>query len=166
MGKKQLQAWGLGDVFLVQTKDGMNVVGQIVAQERQALNSVTCAFFDIRVRDEREVKALSVLPTDRVFSILFVSRDLLDRGVWRVVGRLPVAIPQDQLPYEHLRAKGWVGATVTGSGIVSKFLNAYYALAPWDDWKDPAYLDRLLVSPDKKPVRLILKGQKEENGPS
>ena len=30
-------------------------------------------------------------------------------------------------------------------------------LAPWDDWHDPFYLDKLLLSPDKKPKNVILK---------
>jgi len=46
---------------------------------------------------------------------------------------------------------------VIGSAIVNEFLNAYYALQPWDDWKDPHYLDSLLVSPDKKPTKLLYK---------
>ena len=52
---------------------------------------------------------------------------------------------------------GWVGAKVIGSGNVNKFMNAYFGLSLWDDWHDPTYLDRLLVSPEKRPAKLILK---------
>lgn len=31
--------------------------------------------------------------------------------------------------------------------------------APWDDWHDPEYLDKLLISPDKKPENLIYKNK-------
>ena len=92
-----------------------------------------------------------------MFSVLFVTRDLLDDGVWRVIAKRPVAIPRSQLPYESLRQNGYVGAEVNGSGIVNEFLDAFYGLGPWDDWHDPTYLDQLLVSPEKKPSRLVFK---------
>jgi hypothetical protein len=72
-----------------------------------------------------------------------------------------VSIPRNQFPYENLRKKGsWVGVTVYGAGNVEEFLNAYYGLRAWDDWYHPAYLDGLLLSPDKKPTRLMFKSTK------
>lgn len=41
-------------------------------------------------------------------------------------------------------------------------MNAYFALEPWDDWKDPHYLDSLLVSPDNGPERLVLKAKSKD----
>lgn len=153
MGKRR-QVWSVGDVFLVELQDGTSVVGQIVGQEKQALNSVSCAFFDLRVRSEAEV---GELPLSAIFSILFVTRESLDRGIWRVIGNRPVTLPTDRLPYESCRSTGFVGAKIRGSGIVEKFLNAFYGLLPWDDWYDPVYLDGFLTSPDKKPRNLIFK---------
>jgi hypothetical protein len=155
MGKRR-QRWQVGDVFLVRTKDGLDVVGQIVGRESTVLNSVSCAFYDKRLQDGDDIDVVE-LPGTRVFSVVFVTRDLLDNGTWRVVSHRPVTIPRNWLPYEHLRESGYVGAKVIGSRIVGEFLNAFYGLAPWDDWKDPAYLDGLLISPDKKPAKLVLK---------
>ena len=92
-----------------------------------------------------------------VFAVLFSTRDLLDSGVWRVAGTRGVVVPKELLPFEHLRAAGYVGARVVGSGINTEFLNAFYSLTPWDDWHDPRYLEGLLLSPDKKPQRLAYK---------
>jgi hypothetical protein len=156
MGKRR-QAWKVGDVFLVKLTDDSFVVGQIVGQERKALNSVSCAFFDLRVKSEADLDSVRELPLPKVFSVLFVTRDLLDNGVWRVIGDRRVTLPESLLPFERLRNQGWVGASVKGSGIVAKFLNAFYGLAPWDDWHNPNYLDELLMSPDKKPSNLIFK---------
>jgi Immunity protein 26 len=156
MGKRR-QSWKVGDVFLIRLKDESFVVGQIVGQEKDALNSVSCTFFDLRVTSEREVDGVSDLPLDKLVSVLFVTRDLLDSHAWRVVGNRGVNLPRRLLPFEGLRKQGWVGASVTGSGIVEKFLNAYYGLAPWDAWYDPHYLDELLISPDKKPATLLYK---------
>lgn len=158
MAKKKKQNWTVGDVFLVKTNDGKSVIGQIVAQEQHVLNCVSCAFFDWRISEEPEIMGLQTLPLKKMFSILFVTRDLLDNGVWRIVGHLPVIVPKELFPYENLRQGGFVGAKVIGSGIINEFLNAYYALTPWDDWKDPEYLDKLLLSPDKKPDNLKYKG--------
>jgi hypothetical protein len=73
------------------------------------------------------------------------------------VGSRPVSVPKESLPYEALREKNFVGASVRGSGIVNKFLNAFYSLHAWDDWHDPNYLDKLLISPTMKPSSLIYK---------
>ncbi len=153
---KRRQQWQVGDAFLVPTRDGQAVLAQVVGQEAEVLNSVTSAFFDQRIPSASEWTG--ILPVQKLFSVLFVTRDLLDSGVWRVVGRQPIRVPRDVFPYEQLRQAGFVGSKVIGSGIVAEFLNAFYRLVPWDDWKDPHYLDSLLISPDKKPSNLLLKG--------
>jgi hypothetical protein len=161
MAKKQTQAWKVGDLFLVETVDKMHVIAQVVAQEPQVLNSVSCAFFDCRVKSEDELAQLKDLSLSHLFSALFVTRDLLDNGTWRIIAHRPIIISKEHLPYEHLRTKGYVGAKVIGTANVREFLNAFYGLIPWDDWKDPAYLDGLLISPDKKPKKLKYKNQIE-----
>ncbi len=92
-----------------------------------------------------------------MFSLLFTTRDLLDSGDWKVVTNTPIELPRKRLPYEDLRSSGFIGAKVIGSRIVAEFANAYCALAPWNDWHDPNYLDRLLLSPDLKPKTLVFK---------
>ncbi len=158
MGRKK-QAWGTGDVFVVETSDGRYAVGQIVGREAGALNSASVAFFDQRCDRPEDAPDLP-LALDRVISVVFSTRDLLDSWTWRVVGNQPVTVPKRLLPHEATRASGWTGAKVIGSGILRQFLDAYFGLAPWDDWHDPTYLDRLLLSPDKKPKDLILKAAK------
>jgi Immunity protein 26 len=154
-GKKQ--QWSVGDLFLVQLIDGVAVVGQVVGQERQALNSVTCAFFDVRLQNEQDLDRLKAVPKGSLFSALFVTRDLLDNGEWRVVKAMKLQISRKQLPNEQFRKLGWVGATIFGSGNIVDFLNAFYGLAPWDAYKDPEYFDKLLTSPLKRPNHLVLK---------
>jgi hypothetical protein len=55
-----------------------------------------------------------------------------------------------------LEKADFVGAVVRGSGIMMEFLDAFYGLRAWDDYADPAYFDKLLLTQDKKPSRLIL----------
>ena len=151
------QKWGIGDVFLVPTKDGNFSVAQVVGHEPEAMNSVTCAFFDIKVSNEKEMAGISDLPFSRVFSVLFVTRDLLDRSIWKVAGERPVRVPRENFPFESLRSVSFVGAWIIGSRNIGEFVNAFYGLMPWDDWKDPNYLDSLLLSPEKKPTKLLFK---------
>jgi hypothetical protein len=153
----QEQKWETGDVFLIENDDGMYSVAQVIGREPDVLNSVSCAFFDIRVSNVAEASLIRELPNNRLISVLFVTRDLLDLGGWRVVGRLPVVVPKSYFPYEKSRSTGFVGAKVIGTKNVNEFINAYHGLKPWDDWKDPHYLDKLLLSPDKKPSNVRYK---------
>lgn len=47
--------------------------------------------------------------------------------------------------------------STTEAGIVRQFLNAAFGLAPWDDWKDPSYLDSLLLDPATRPAKVVYK---------
>jgi len=38
-------------------------------------------------------------------------------------------------------------------------MNAFCGLTFWDDWADPNYLDRLLISPTVKPKNLLYKAR-------
>src|SRR5439155_14074782 len=93
----------------------------------------------------------------------------LDRGLWKVFSRGAVILPRQSWPNEAARNKGWVGSVVHTGAIVESFLNAYHSLAPWDQYHDPDYFDKLLISPSKKPKRLVYKlsgalGRESENG--
>lgn len=154
---KRKQQWQIGDVFTVETLDGRYVIGQIVGQEKDILNSVSIAFYDLRYDgDELESENIDLDPK-KIFSLVFSTRDLLDSGKWKVIGNQSVPISDNERPYEQLRESGFIGANVVGSGNLEEFLNAFYALLPWDDWYDPNYLDTLLSSPEKKPSNLIYK---------
>ena len=149
--------WAVGDVVTIGLLDGTYVLAQVLGREPEVLNSATMAFFDRRFDERQPTAGLEPPKFKDAFSVLFVTRDLLDAGRWQVVARCPVDVPPHALPYASLRSKGWVGAKVIGSGIVEEFVNAYYGLRPWDDWHDPSYLDGLLVSPERKPDRLVYK---------
>src|SRR5260221_2808659 len=155
MGAKK-KKWNIGNLFAVPTSDGRYLAGQIIGREEDVLNSVTIALFD-EVRGSAEEIGSADLGESRLFSAVFATRDLVDSGRWKIVGDRPVALPKKLFPFEHARASGFVGAKVIGSAIINEFVNAYLGLVPWDDWKDPAYLDKLLISPTKKPSTILLK---------
>ncbi len=95
-----------------------------------------------------------------MISTQYTTRDLLDIGEWRVVGTVTPLVPAHLRPYENLRARGWIGLEIEGSGIVREFLEAYHGLRPWDYYFDPLYFEKLLLDPSKKPAGLVYKRDK------
>ncbi len=158
MGKRSRQKWKVADIFLVPLKDGTFCPGQVVGREADVLNSVSIALAETRVREAEDARDMALDDAD-IFAILFATRDLLDSGRWKVVGSAAIAIRSDEMPYEGLRSTGFVGAKVRGSAIIEEFASAFFGLCPWDDWKDPHYLDGLLRSPDKKPMQRLVLGK-------
>ncbi len=154
-GSKQ---WRIGDVFTIPTKDGQLAIGQIVGVEPDLLSSATVALFDERHASIEGARIHASLSPENLFAVLYVTKNHLDSGDWRVVDHRKVEVDPRTNPFEHTRSKGFIGAKVFGADIVNEFVNAFYGLVPWDDWKDPNYLDALLISKDVKPVgRLIFK---------
>ena len=119
-------------------------------------NVASCAFYDIRVPCDAN-RAPDDLLVSRLIAVLSVTREQLDFGKWRVVGSNRVALDRQLWPNEEFRQDLWVGAKIYDASIAEEFLDAYNGLVPWDDWHDPQYLDKLLVSPDKKPKHLLYK---------
>ena len=128
--------------------------GQVIDQMMK--NVASCAFYDIRVPCDAD-QPPDELALSRLIAVLSVSREQLDLGEWRVVGSNRVALDRQLWPNEEFRQDLWVGAKIYDASIAEEFLDAYNGLAAWDDWHDPQYLDKLLVSPDKKPKHLLYK---------
>ena len=59
-------------------------------------------------------------------SIQFVTKDMFNSGQWERIGNEEILINNELLPHRESKAKGWVEAKVIGSGIMAKFLNAFY----------------------------------------
>jgi hypothetical protein len=49
----------------------------------------------------------------------------------------------------------WAGERFSDAALVEDFVNAFYALRPWDNWYDPNYLDKFLINTSKKPSNLV-----------
>ncbi len=153
MATRKRQQWNVGDVFLVRQGDDQWSAGQILDQMMP--NVVSCAFYDVRVA-QPEAVLLPLVP-GALIAVASVTRDGLDSGTWKVVGNAPIGVERRLWPNEQFRNAGWIGAKIYDAGIVEEFFEAFHGLVPWDNWKDPNYLDRLLISPEKKPANLVYK---------
>lgn len=152
---KRKQKWKPGDLFAIPLEDGTYVVGQTL--DLQMSNVVRCAISDARFPEQDLANPGAAYTHAGLISLVATTREKLDFGAWKVIGEAPVSVPVDQLPNEQFRTAGWVGSKIYDASIVEEFCNAFHALAPWDDWADPNYLDRLLTSPDVKPRNLVFK---------
>jgi hypothetical protein len=151
--KRRGQQFAPGDVFLVALADGTHSVGQVLRITKEVLNSVLCAFYDAHSTDQDG----AVPREDHLLSVQFVTPDSLSKGLWTVVGRAPLGVEFEKyVPYEALAARGFVGAQIRGSGIMDEFMNAYYALRPWDTWYEETFFDKLLVPQAKRPANVVL----------
>ncbi len=156
MAKRKKQKWGVGDIFLVPLADGTFSLGQVIGQEKEALNSAVCIFSATKVLSPED-NAIINLDLDSVVSALFVTPDLLHSGDWPVVAN-SVSVPvEEYFDMSALKAGGFVGTKIVGSGIVIKLMEACFGLYPWNGFFEPDYLDQLLLSPDKKPNGVIYK---------
>jgi hypothetical protein len=154
--RRRRQRWGIGDWFCVPLRDGSNSLGQVVEHRDLVFNSVLCAFFPARYR-EAEFHIDQESTDGALLSLLLVTRDLLDAGVWLVVAPgQPVEFSR-HIDLAALRARRFVGVDIIGSGIIINFLEAYHGLYPWNGFHRPDYLDGLLISPDRKPANIVLK---------
>jgi hypothetical protein len=151
---KPKQAWRPGDVFTIHQRDGICSIGQVI--EPIMTNVVSCAFYDIRVSCNEATGPFD-LSLRHLVTLLSVSREQLDFGQWKVVAHEPVAVDAELWPNEEFRGNRWVGAKIYDASIAEEMLDAYNGLVPWDDWNDPEYLDKLLVSADRKPKHVLRK---------
>jgi hypothetical protein len=151
---KQTQEWEAGDLFTVKLIDGTYAIGQVV--DISIPHTASCAFFNRRNHAPVPKPAPKLTPEDIIAGATVIEAHL-DRGAWEIFSRCPILLAKNKWPNEATRNKGWVGSRVYTGAILEDFLNAYYALAPWDKFYDPYYLDKILIDPSKKPSRLIYK---------
>ena len=119
-------------------------------------NAAICSFFGQRLLQMPQVN-VELGVQGSAFSVLWVTRDLLDNGTWQVFTRTEPIDPHVYFPdLEQRRAGGFVGTKVYGSGNVRKLVNAYFGLFPWDGFAESDYLDKLLLSPDLRPTNVLL----------
>ena len=155
MPKTKRKALEAGDVFLVPLEDNSFGTGMFHKHVPRALNSHICTFFSNRFDappSEHELALIDLKP----IATQFVTRDLLDRKTWKIVGSRKSMIRDRNLPDQpFIKAASFKGCAIIGSGIMRKFLNAYHGLLPWNMMKDDHYFDKLLLPKVLRPPSVI-----------
>ncbi len=157
MKKRTKIIWAIGDVFVVPLMNDKFVIGQVLGQSM--INTVRVAFYDETISQLQNINTTDFCNDKNLISLIEVTKEQLDYGVWKILGNRQVSIAINKQPNEKYRKLNWVGMTIQDAALAEDFLNAYYSLIAWDDWFDPNYLDKFLVDMSKKPDKLILTKQ-------
>jgi len=146
---------GKGDIFTISLNDNRFVIGQVIQFDERGLSCYSCGLFDILSEDEIEINDIN-LGFSQCFSVILVTPDCFSsRNKWKIQGNKNPVIPKKFYPYEDLRKKRKPGSRIYDKQTIEEFVNAYYALLPWDNYYKPDFLDELLLTPSKKPKNLI-----------
>lgn len=146
--------WAVGDVFAFKLQDGSLGYGQVIDSQHGA---PSCALFERKTEDE--LAGHEVLGS-RVISILHIGSDLLDKGVWKVLGTHP---PVAKSKKSQHGPRNQVGAvSFGGGGVVEDLANAYFGLVPWNgEYYREDYLDELLMPGIQMPNTRWILGPEE-----
>jgi hypothetical protein len=153
--RRKKTQWQLGDVFAIELNNKKYAIGHVLDQRMP--NTIRIALYD-EVLDNLENANLKMLCQDAdLISLIEVTKEQIDFGVWKIIGNKTNKIPISRYPNEQFRNLKWVGSEVLDAAIAEDFINAFYAMHPWDDWYDPEFYDKMLIDKSKKPRHLIYK---------
>lgn len=158
---RQKQKWQVGDYFGIPIEDDFLAVGQILGKYDWI--GVACLITKMKF-SSKNLPLYEDIKIDKndVIAAMFITEESLDKGFWPIIqqGIVNKNILKQYFPNIDLIEQGnIIGINTEGSAIIDDFIKAYFSLASWDDWHDPEYLDKLLISPDQKPENLIYKNK-------
>ena len=154
MAKKKKVGFESGDIFIIPLENEAGYgVGVVVESTPDALNSVICSFYDIKLASKEEFD-ISDIEEKNLISVLFTTPDLLQEGVWELIGKTAAIDLKNYLNLEELKADGYVGAKIRGSSNVREFISAYLGVHHWNCFFKEDYLDDFLLHPEYKPSRI------------
>ena len=142
------------DVFAIPLNNGQYAIGHILDQHM--VNTVRIALYS-EVTENLEIDLASLTDDKNLISLIEVTREQLDYGVWKIIGNKQTSIPIEKYANEEFRTNNWINSVVRDAALAEDFINSFHGLLPWDDWYDPNYLDRYLIYPSKKPSNLMYK---------
>lgn len=153
MRKKKFN-WTQYDIFAIPLNNGKYAIGHVLDQRMP--NTIRIAIYDEVIDSLESVNVSELCKSEKLLSLLEVTKEQIDFGVWKVIGNKPTTIPISRYPNEQYRDKKWAGSSIYDAALAEDFVNAFYALIPWDDWYVPNFLEEFLIDKSKKPTNLIL----------
>ncbi len=157
--RRKKTPWSIGDVFTIALNNGKYAVGHVLSQRLP--NTIRIALYD-EVIETLEANDINSLCREAdLISLIEVTKEQIDFGVWKVIGNKHTAIPARRHANEQYRNADpyldGVGSNIKDAAVAEDFTNAFYALSPWNDAYDPEYYDKMLIDKSKKPEHLIYK---------
>ena len=151
--RRKKVSWCNGDVFAIPLDNGKYSIGHILDQ--RLINTIRIALFDEVIESINDITVDTLCDIQKLISLIEVTKEQVEYGVWKIIGKKESLIAQDKYANEKFRKNDSAGSKVYDAALAEDFVNAFYALIPWDDWFNPDYLDNFLVDKSKKPSNLI-----------
>ena len=146
--------WKQNDVFVIPLKNKYYAVGHVLDQ--RMVNTVRVALYSEVITDF-DFDLASITDIKNLISLIEVTREQLDYGVWKIIGNKHTSIPTEKYANEHFRKNKWINSITHDAALAEDFINSFHGLLPWNDWHNPNYLDDYLIEPSKKPTNLMYK---------
>jgi hypothetical protein len=147
------QKWQEGDIFAIPLSDRSFGNGQVLSHQNKK-SSVTCAIFDCR---SDVIKPKGEIVQSDVISILTVKNLYdLNSDKWQVLGNDSLVKEKSNVPLKHSGTAG-VGLKIYQEYILSSFIEAYFAIKPWNHlpFKDN-FMHALLLPNVNRPHNVII----------
>ncbi|MGI2190292.1 hypothetical protein ACRN9V_02190 [Shewanella baltica] len=146
-------------VYAVPLSDSTYGIAQANAIQSSFINIVYVAIFSDRFIEIP--KASPVLTRESAICLRATWEQGLNRKEWKSIGIAPEAFDKSELPNERYRHDAYVGTENSDVALLTKHLEAYHGLAPWNVMFDPKYFDQLLRPGIHRPESEILLDDKE-----
>lgn len=144
-----------GEVFVIPLEGQKYFgIGEVLKVTPDALNSVICIFYSHRFSSLENLN-IDELSDENVISVQFITPDLIESRIWKVVGENDPYDPEDFLNFKELESDGFIGVDIIGSGNIRKFLSAYHGLLPWNCMYKEEYFDELLYPGVERPENIF-----------
>lgn len=154
------QKWKEGDIFSIPLSDGSFGYGQVLWHQNKK-STVTCAIFGCQGNGNMPIDTVVQSP---VISAMTVKNLFdLNSGKWKVEGTHSLVLEKSNVPWEHSGATG-VDSKVYQEQTLTEFLEAYFALKPWNAWLTDKFFDLFLLPGVNRPTNSIVltREQKKE----
>jgi hypothetical protein len=154
MMRRKKIIWKQNDVFVIPLKNYHYAVGHVLDQ--RMVNTIRIALYSEVIKN-MDVDLANLIDERNLISLIEVTREQLDYGVWKIVGNKQTSILVERYANEQFRTNKWINSIVHDAALAEDFINSFHGLLAWDDWYNPNYLDDYLIDPSKKPNNLIYK---------
>ena len=156
--RKQLR-WKPGMVYAVPLNDGSFGIAQAGAEQGEFVNVVYVVIF--KDRYENLPETLNELKRENVISLSATWKRDLNCGDWLSLEVKEELFQKSEFPNEKYAQNGYVGASNSDAKLLSKFVDAYHGILPWNVMFDPNYYNEYLLPELSVPETAVILSNEE-----
>lgn len=135
-----------GDVFLIPSSGGGFYAGQVAIDTKAEIGAPFCYIFDGKVNDEQTCQDF-ITSSPEIISASLITAELIEFQQWQTCANMDVARNPALEKVNALREREFVGAVITGAGLVADFVDTYYGIIESSRWPDPQRVFSFFLGP-------------------